>query len=95
MARVDGSGGTIPRGEPAPAEGMTREVHQLGNKLNALSLRLFLLREGELAARDRGHVQEAHRLAEVSARLLTRIRRVLERPGRNGPRRLTARRNPR
>jgi hypothetical protein len=97
MGRADDDrGGRNQSRPPARHDEMSRLVHQLSNALHSLVLRLFVLKASNLSTQDRGHVQEAHRLAEQSAALLADIRALRDGSDREDPpSRLTGQRQPR
>lgn len=82
----------------AAARALTEEVHQLGNVLHLLTLRLELLRRCDLAPPERAHVEEATRLAVQNISLLADVNRVQDgapAPRRKPRLRLTPPRSPR
>lgn len=83
---VDGDAGLDP---------LSRAVHQLGNTLHALSLRLSSLERVNLAPAAQGHVREAARLTQRGAQLLDELRRLRDEPPATTRARLTRSRNPR
>jgi hypothetical protein len=88
MARAAGPwGGADPGRQPE----LTRVVHDLGNKLHALTLRLLVLENTTRDPEVQAHVHAAQRLAKESTDLLIEARAPQVVP----PRRLTRHRNPR
>jgi hypothetical protein len=99
----DASGPLRPRPRPGavPRDPVARALHHLGNNINSLALRLYVLQQSDLGAEAKSHLDAAHRLTQQSMRVIEEIYAMLaeERPAIRPPVAsrpgATARRNPR
>jgi hypothetical protein len=66
-----------PRAGAEARDPVTRALHHLGNNINSLALRLYVLQKSDLGGDANSHLNAAHRLTQQSIRVIEEIHAML------------------